>query len=337
MAELRVGLIGYGGWARTAYVPALRLDGRAAIVAAAAPSAETRERVQADLGPELAVYESHVALLGGADIDAALIAVPNPMHEATVRAALDAGVPFLYEPPVAGRAERVRPMLRDLLAAPQITHADLELGYLPVLARLRELVAAGDVGEPQTVGIRLHAAWGSSTDAELGGVFHLAPWYLDALDHAVGSHPSRVLVLDGRGRPGRMQAYAIAILDYAGVWGPFQMNLAAAGDLQTELEVNGADGDVVADLMEGELRVRTRQQPHWRTETVPALQPHAGWPGMHECVRAFLDAVESGETSPTGPETLAAHHLTGLAAEASMDSGGWAAISPVDELRPTRP
>ena len=43
---LNVGLIGYGNSTRTrmAYVPALRRDGRAHIVSAAAPSAATQQR-----------------------------------------------------------------------------------------------------------------------------------------------------------------------------------------------------------------------------------------------------------------------------------------------------
>ena len=44
--NLRVGLIGYGSWTRMAYVPALRQDGRARIVSAAAPSAATQQRIR---------------------------------------------------------------------------------------------------------------------------------------------------------------------------------------------------------------------------------------------------------------------------------------------------
>ena len=47
--NLRVGLIGYGSWTRMAYVPALRQDGRARIVSAAAPSAATQQRIHAEL------------------------------------------------------------------------------------------------------------------------------------------------------------------------------------------------------------------------------------------------------------------------------------------------
>ena len=59
----RVGLIGYGGWTRMAYVPALRRDGRARIVSAAAPSEATQQRIGAELGDEVAVFAGGRSLL----------------------------------------------------------------------------------------------------------------------------------------------------------------------------------------------------------------------------------------------------------------------------------
>ena len=53
---LNVGLIGYGTWTRMAYIPALRRDGRAHIVSAAAPSAATQQRIGAELGSEVARF-----------------------------------------------------------------------------------------------------------------------------------------------------------------------------------------------------------------------------------------------------------------------------------------
>ena len=65
----RVGLIGYGGWTRMAYVPALRRDGRARIISAAAPSEATQQRIRAELGDEVAVFASAADLesLSGQD------------------------------------------------------------------------------------------------------------------------------------------------------------------------------------------------------------------------------------------------------------------------------
>lgn len=324
-------MIGYGGWARAAYVPALARDGRGRIVAAAARSAPTQERIRAELG-SVRVYDSFDRLLVLADVDAVFIAVPNPVHEPAMLAAMDAGIPMFYEPPVADRPERMRPVLRRLLGAAQVTHADNELVYVPTLDRLAAIVTAGTVGTPQTAAIRLQAGWGAAPNDHLSLFAHLAPWYVGALDRVLGRHPRRVIVHDGRGTPGRMQAYTLAVLDYDGVWGACQANLASAGPLQVQVEVNGSEGDATAEVFGGALQVRTTSVPAWRTELIPALQPHAGWPGMHECVSGFLDAVQRGAPSRTDARTVARLHLVGLAGEASIDTGGWASVGGVEDL-----
>ena len=132
---MRIGLIGYGSWARTAYVPALRRDGRAHVVAVAARSASTRERAAVELGADVAVSEGPEELLNGPPVDAVMIAVPDPVHERALGAALDAGVAVFYEPPVAATRRAIPPMLARLLNARQVTQADLEIGFMPVVLR----------------------------------------------------------------------------------------------------------------------------------------------------------------------------------------------------------
>ncbi len=332
MPSLRIGLIGYGSWARSAYVPALRADPRAEIVAAAAPSARTQARIREELGAEVAVFDDYQTLLDGAPVDAVLIGVQNSVHENAIRAALRAGIPLLYEPPICTRPDRIRALLKEIVAAPQVTHADLELSYLPVLRRAAELLAAGAIGSPRTASITLKGEWDPTAKAELCLTHELAPWYVDPLNRLLDRRPSRVLVLDGRGRSGRMQPYAIAHFDYDGVWGTFNVNLAQAGDLHISAELQASEGEVMIDPVRGALRWRTRADPEWRSESVPAIQPHASWAGMHECVRAFLDSIESGRSSQSGSETIAALHMIGLAAEESVDSGTWARVPEPAEL-----
>lgn len=120
--------------------------------------------------------------------------------------------------------------------------------------------------------------------------------------------------------------------DYEGVWGTFQANTAALGELETHIEVNGDDGDLIADVFNSEIRLRSRRNPDWFIEQAPALEPRAGWPGVHECISAFLDAVKSGQPSSTNARAVARLHLVGLAAEASKDSGTWAEVEDVTNL-----
>ena len=140
--DLRIGLIGYGSWTRIAYLPALHRDGRAEIVSAAAPSAATQQRVRSELGSDIAVFANAEDLLNGPPVDAVFIAVSDAAHEEALSAALDAGVPIFYEPPLASQRHRIRPMVSRLLAAPQVTHADLEIGFIPVFVEARPPRAA---------------------------------------------------------------------------------------------------------------------------------------------------------------------------------------------------
>ena len=333
MEDLRIGLAGYGDWARNAYVPALREDRRARVVAAAARSPETRERIAGDLGTGVTIFDHFEALVASSMIDAVFVALPDGLHEAALTAALDVGLPTLYEPPVADRIDRIRPMLHRLLATDQVTHADLELSYLPIVARVAELIACEALGKLRTAAIRLWGSWDIAQGSSLSIIHQLGPWYLDALDRALNRRPRRILVLKQQGMENRSQAFALANLDYGDLWGQFQVNLGSSGGLETTLEVIGDDGDIRANLITGNLRWRTRQCPDWHLERGAAREPRAYWPGMHECVGAFLDALEAGGPSTTGPATIARQHLAGLAAEESITTGGWAEIEDVVELQ----
>ena len=353
---LRVGLIGYGSWTRMAYIPAIRRDGRAEIVSAAAPTTATQQRIRAELGSEVAVFASAAELLSGPSVDAVFIAVSDAAHEEALTAALDAGVPIFYEPPLASERQRIRPMVKRLLKAPQVTHADLEIGFIPVFVEAARRVRSGVIGQVHTASVRLQSNWDADPEADLSTLNHIAPWYVDTLNRILDATPSRVLLLEGDGLPGRAQRQCQGLYDYGGVWGTVQVNLGCVVELETTVEVNGEDGDLIVDLFSGELRQRTRQQSDWSVERVAESEPRAGWPGMNECVTTFLDAVASEpllettaaapavknvdalrEALGTGPlpadaSSVAQLHLIGLAAEASKDSGSWAEIEKISSL-----
>ncbi len=331
MQKLRAGLIGYGNWAREAYLPALRLDGRVLIGAAAAPSEATRRRIRSDLGNDVRVYEGFEPLLQDSELDLVLISLPGNRHEEALLAAIEAGIPFLYEPPVSDRLDRIVPTLNRLLTTGQVTHADLEVRYAPVLRRAAQCISEGAIGEPLTAEIRMNGTWSPQRDSRISLPHALSGWYIDPLDFVLGTSARRVLVQNGHGNPGRMQAYALTQLDYGGVWGTFRCNISSVRGPDTVLEVNGRDGDLKADLLAEELRIRNRRKPDWTLEAVPALRPWSGWPGMHECLRAFLDAVEGKSQNHMHPVIMAQAHLIGLAAEESIDTGTWAAVRGVQE------
>ena len=334
MKSLRIGLAGYGNWAREAYVPALRADGRGIVAAASAPSRATRERIREELGDEVRIYSGFEAMLEAGGLDGVLMALPEAVHEPALLAAIDSGIPFFYEPPVSHSRDRIAPILEELLGAGQVQQADLELRFLPVVAAAALRLAEGAIGEPQTARVRMNGNWNARPGAGLSLPLVLAPWYVDVLDAMLDSHPRRVLVQDGRGTEGRMQAYALTQLDYGGVWGTFQANISSVQGPETWVEVQGRDGDLYADLFTGELRLRSRSDPEWRVDrVVSALRPFAGWPGLRECLSEFLDQLEGKPVSGVPAEDMARLHCLGLAAEESIDTLAWARVRSMDELR----
>ena len=325
-AKIRIGLIGYGGWTHTAYLPALEADGRAGVVAVAAPSAASRERAGRELGPEVAVYAAAGELLAGTAVDGVMVAVAEEAHAEAIGAALDTGTAVFYEGPLAATRAAIPGMIERLEAARAPTHADIELGFLPVVRRAAELVADGTVGIPQFAEVRMESDWGALPEEDLCKVDHLAPWYVDPLDRVLGRTAARVLTMDGSGSAGRAQAQSLLQLDYGRCWGTFAVNTGAVSGPDMRIAVTGTAGDVRVDLLTGELRWRSAASPGWTTETWTPIEPILGLPGMHECVRAFLDCIESGAEGEAGRHRVARLHRLGLAAEQSRDSGAWVEV-----------
>ena len=338
--QIRIGLIGYGDWARTAYLPALEADGRARVVAVAAPSAASRQRAARELGPAVTVCAGAGELLAAAAVDGVMVAVSEAAHAAAIGAALDAGTAVFYEGPLAASRQAIPGMIDRLLRARGPTHADIELGFLPVVRRAAELVAGGTVGVPQLAEVRLESDWGALPEEDLCKLDHLAPWYVDPLDRVLGRTAGRVLTMDGAGSADRAQAQGLLQLDYDGCWGTFAVNTGAVAGPDMRLAVTGTAGDVRVDLLTGQLRWRSAAGPAWTTERWAPIEPIVGLPGMHECVRAFLDCIDpdciesaaegAAAEGGAGRHRVARLHRLGLAAERSRDTGTWAAVEPGD-------
>ena len=107
------------------------------------------------------------------------------------------------------------------------------------------------------------------------------------------------------------------------------------------IAVTGTAGDVRVDLLTGRVRWRSAAGPAWTTETWAPIEPIVGLPGMHECVRAFLDCIESAAPNAEGEGgagryRVARLHRLGLAAERSRDTGAWAAVEAGDSKSQVR-
>lgn len=148
MTRLRWGILATGGIAH-----AFTADLRTAGLDVAAVGSRRREAAQA-FAEEFAIPRAHGSyeeLVADPDVDILYIATPHPMHAENALLALDAGKHVLIEKPFTLNAReaalvRARAREKGLLAMEAMWTR-----YLPHMRRVREIVAAGTLGEVRTL------------------------------------------------------------------------------------------------------------------------------------------------------------------------------------------
>ena len=100
-STINIGLVGYGGWARKSYVPALFYDSAIDIIAVAARTDQTLAAARTDLGSEVVLFKDYRELLNHPEIDAVMIGTTLPINTHIGIASLKAGKHVWIEPPFA--------------------------------------------------------------------------------------------------------------------------------------------------------------------------------------------------------------------------------------------
>jgi predicted dehydrogenase len=146
---LRWGVIGSGGIAR-AFVRDL-----AAVPGARAVAVGSRSQASADrFGDENGVARRHAsyeALVEDPEVDAVYVATPHPLHAANALAAIAAGKHVLVEKPFTMDAAEAASVVEAARAAGVFCMEAMWTRFLPHIVRVRELLAAGAIGQVRTV------------------------------------------------------------------------------------------------------------------------------------------------------------------------------------------
>lgn len=296
MDTLRIGLMGYGRWAREAYTPVLLEREDVRVVAVSARSDETLAAARASFGSEIATHRDFAGLADDPNVDAVMIAVPNRLHLPALEAAMRAGQHVFAEPPLGFDAYEIARAFELAEGARGIVHTDLELRCVPVLGAVREALAAGILGAPLMATVRLWASWGYGggewwAEAEEQSFWlWLGCWYLDVLDALYGAAPTHASVIGGRAMNGTLMDHGWASLRYPGGIGQFEFSLIAPEEQVITLRVTGPEGELEADLWSGRYRRRRRGQ-EWESGARPPSEPVHGFAGIRESIASFLAAV----------------------------------------------
>jgi predicted dehydrogenase len=143
MSALKIGVIGAGAWGRNHVRTLATLPG-AELTAVCDASAGTREKLARQY-PDVAFTVDPAKLL--AQVEAVVVATPAISHADLARQAIAAGVPVLVEKPFALSVRDAEDVAERAAKAGVPVMVGHLLEYHPVVERLREMIAAGTLGQ----------------------------------------------------------------------------------------------------------------------------------------------------------------------------------------------
>ncbi len=179
MAEkIRLGLIGAsvkGTWSSRSHLPAVRASTDIELTAVCTTRTESAEAARRAYGARLA-FDDWRKMMASPEIDAVAVVVRVPSHYEPTKAALEAGKHVYCEWPLGRTTAEAEELARLAEAKGLVTAVGLQARVNPALMYLKELVAAGYVGEMLAVHVKLmregvlarpsHRTW--QRDAALG-------------------------------------------------------------------------------------------------------------------------------------------------------------------------
>ena len=144
--KLRWGIISTAGISDWGFIPAFRLAERGELVAVSSRDRAKGEAFAAQHEiPQ--VFDSYEAMLDSDAIDAVYNPLPNSMHAEWTIAAAERGKHVFCEKPLAANADEVARMVRACQANGVLLFEAFVFRCHPQTIKLRELLAAGAIGE----------------------------------------------------------------------------------------------------------------------------------------------------------------------------------------------
>jgi myo-inositol 2-dehydrogenase/D-chiro-inositol 1-dehydrogenase len=333
---LRFGLIGYGAWG-SHHAQAIAKAPGAELVGIAARSAASQNAAQAAF-PGATVYADYVQLLNRDDLDAVVVVLPSHLHFPVGSAVLEAGKHLLLEKPMALSVEHCDALVDLAHKQGKLLAIGHELRLSSLWGKVKELVDAGAVGQPQYVLVELSrrpyrlGSEGWRFDIQRVGnwileepihFFDLARWYLGGL----GAPLSLYARANSRqpGHPELQDNFSAVVNFPQGAYAVIAQTLSAFEHHQT-VKLTGTKGALWASWS-GAMD-RTRHPTFWlkqfdgdRLTEIPFDKPTGEVFELEDQAAMLVRAIrEGGPLACTGNDGRWSVALC-LAAQRSVDTG----------------
>ena len=315
------------GWGKV--VPGMMKSPLCAVVAVASRNEDNAKAMAADLGIARA-YGSYEALIADPDIEAIYNPLPNHLHVPLTLKAAAAGKHVLCEKPIAITAEEAAE-LRRAPAGIHIAEAFM-VRHHPQWLRARELVRAGEIGEPRAV----HVAFAYFNDdpgnirnmAEIGGggLLDIGCYAVVGARFLFEADPQRVVALIDRDAAFGTDRTTSGLADFGGgrqlaftvstQLVPFQrvQVLGTRGRIEIEIPFNAPQGAETRLFVDDGSKLGGASA---RTVTLPASDQY------QLQGEAFSRAVRGAEPLAYGVEDAIVNMRILNALQRSETSGAW--------------
>lgn len=334
-SEVRMGIVGTGGFANEAHMPGYHAHPKAKIVGVCDIVLD-RAKAAAEKFGATVITDDYKELIGRDDIDAIDVATPNNVHVPIALAAIKAGKHVMCEKPLAMNIDEAR----ELIAAAKATGAKTGVNFTyrghPASRFAKDLIATGQIGKLYHINAFYMQGWlvnpkspivwrlqkeftGTGALGDLAShIVDLAMWYADAKITSVVADMTRFVderpKLDGSGN-GKVDVDDSATFltrFEGGAMGTFVSSRygTARGNYQ-RIEVYGDKGALVYNWEDKDHLVVSlgddARTYRWQTVAVPdSFTTRDGRQGWTENVSNFIDAIaEDKEMSPNFEDGLA--------------------------------
>lgn len=332
----RYAVVGLGWIAQAAILPAFRNARRNSRLVALVSGDEAKRRVLADrYGVSHAVhYDGYEELLGGGEVDAVYIALPNHLHrEYAVRAA-ELGVHVLCEKPMAPTVTDCTEMIRAATASGVRLMIAYRLHLEPANRAAVELISAGRIGAPRLIS-SLNTQQVEEGDVRLaarakggGPLFDIGVYCVNAARYLFGEEPLAVWGAAGESGDRRFresEESVTAVLEFPeGRLAAFGVSFNAAQ--VSRFHVVGTEGELGLDpayAFQGGRTLRLLRGGDVDEELFPGSDQFG--PQLlyfSDCIASGIDPEPSGEEGLIDVRILEALHR-------SIDSGGRVALDSI--------
>jgi len=155
---VRVGVFGTSWWADSMYLPALRSNPSAEVVAVCGRNAERATEFASRWDVPHALTDP--ARMLELELDAVVVATPNDTHSDLTMAAIEHGLHVLCEKPVATDPITAKKMADAAAVAGVVTLVPFTYRHMPSNRWFKELIDSGWIGRPHHLSLRYFTGFG---------------------------------------------------------------------------------------------------------------------------------------------------------------------------------